>query len=1400
MSIPEPSLNILLINEHPDELKLVTSSLRGFFSDCRIEAGFSSEEALTFSQRAEWHIILIDQDLSPDSGLDILARIRRNAPYAAIILQTNQSDSQTAVQALQNGADFLLFKNSPGFVTELLFSVQEAVEKRDLQMKLDRTFQRHLRFMETVSDLLYELDQDGRFVYVSATVTALLGYTPEELAGQHYSILLPPLQEAAGRFRLNERRAGSRSVRRVELTLHRKALPDVPSPVISVEVTAKGLFDNAHRYIGTVGLLRDLSQEKAQQDRLTQLESRLQETDHQLNLSQEAARVSRQLQQPLTTLLQDSQRLLSAIQHSKIEQHVETMVAKASQASQLSQQLVQVIHARPSAGEPLVLNEILQAVVLSAQREPQGKELLLTSHFAMDLPIILGSRDAVADLARILLDYAQRCTAGATTPSRLTLHTEPLTVQDNMAPQGDPAFDPRATRTYATFSIQEVVGDTVSSSPALPEGGILPEEFLRAHRIVQAHGGAIEIARPPDKGLTIKVRIPAIDIMASPGTREKHGSSSTASIAVPNPSRTGIPNPATQPHDRRQFERRLLSLPVELTIGNSTLRGVLRNMSTRGALLAIRDLSPSVHLQPAYVVIKTPVSFLELQGVVHERPPAPAETTVQSIKEIVISFTLTSEHDRDVLQSLLDGLQEGSTTVTFEALILPPFPAVDGRQETISYGEWSEDRREAVRLAVARPIRLAGSEHRADRPLGLILNLSRDGACLELSGHPDSLAVHQVIQLIPVGPIAQPSGASASEESDEPWTARVIWTRIRRIDATSHLAPATGGRFRLGVRFEHLSAAQEYRLRSIITPAIGSSHDLAEPMSDAPVVTVSHALRNRDGHMIALCHDSPRQSQATALPIVLLCSGYGMPQQAYVAFAYFLAGSGLRVLRYDHSRHIGLSDGDPVQTTFTSLEDDLDTVLAFTQKEWPGASLTVLAPDLLGRIALRRQDWHRLIRRLILLNPTLDLRNCLTALHHRDVVQEHLAGSRLGLGNLMGIPLDMDHFLTDAVAAQYADTTALHEDLTHCETDVVFLTAGPDAPELPIPGPSPALLNDAMRLLGLKSSRVSLPSPILTAGDIAPKTLQASWQRLRQLCHPPDALAHSSAAALQPISRSTAIRARFERDQLRAKYAVGTAASERLWNVQTNLTQTLDELPTYWQYIDQLYQLVQPLDGGLALLDVGCGIHSFARLLLLNLSYRLRAQTWRHSRPIRYVGMDLSPSALHAAQAATKDALRHVDSLFSGRISGPTPVAQSWVLGRSLEALPFADHSFDRIVANLSLSFAPSPLHTLRELFRVLRPGGKLVVSAFTPSADVALLYRPPLQELGIDAFTGDTRLTLNRMAQCCKALRVGQLHAFEEDTLSARLSQITPTPVRLLRVLSGHILLAAAEKPDSSG
>jgi SAM-dependent methyltransferase len=65
------------------------------------------------------------------------------------------------------------------------------------------------------------------------------------------------------------------------------------------------------------------------------------------------------------------------------------------------------------------------------------------------------------------------------------------------------------------------------------------------------------------------------------------------------------------------------------------------------------------------------------------------------------------------------------------------------------------------------------------------------------------------------------------------------------------------------------------------------------------------------------------------------------------------------------------------------------------------------------------------------------------------------------------------------------------------------------------------------------------------------------------------------------------------------------------------------------------------------------------------------------------------------------------------------------------EALPFPDHSFDAVVSQFGLMFVPDPALALREMMRVLVPGGRLAVAVWaslaeTPAyeAEVALVER----------------------------------------------------------------------------
>lgn len=102
-----------------------------------------------------------------------------------------------------------------------------------------------------------------------------------------------------------------------------------------------------------------------------------------------------------------------------------------------------------------------------------------------------------------------------------------------------------------------------------------------------------------------------------------------------------------------------------------------------------------------------------------------------------------------------------------------------------------------------------------------------------------------------------------------------------------------------------------------------------------------------------------------------------------------------------------------------------------------------------------------------------------------------------------------------------------------------------------------------------------------------------------------------------------------------------------------------------------------------SVLDFGCGTGEIARALAAA-GYAL-------------TGCDLSPAMIEAARA---------------RAGGP-----SYVLLDTdrLPALPFADSQFDAVVSSSVFEYLPDPAGQLRELRRVLRPGGWLLATVPDP-------------------------------------------------------------------------------------
>jgi SAM-dependent methyltransferase len=158
-------------------------------------------------------------------------------------------------------------------------------------------------------------------------------------------------------------------------------------------------------------------------------------------------------------------------------------------------------------------------------------------------------------------------------------------------------------------------------------------------------------------------------------------------------------------------------------------------------------------------------------------------------------------------------------------------------------------------------------------------------------------------------------------------------------------------------------------------------------------------------------------------------------------------------------------------------------------------------------------------------------------------------------------------------------------------------------------------------------------------------------------------------------------------------------ANAAYWDAAAARWRTLDAPPA-----GEVARLVAALacPPGALLLDAGCGAGRWS-VALAAAGYRTR-------------GVDLSRGMAGAAREAAR---------------GPAPDAAFAVA--ALDALPFPDAAFDGAICFNVLDFTPSPGAALRELWRALKPGARLIVETlgarspvkaqtwrrFLPDADV---------------------------------------------------------------------------------
>ena len=315
------NITVLIANAEAEEVKTITIGFRTVFPGCRVETIYSADDILDWVARNEWQVVFLDEPLLQSGAMTVIPEIRKRLPKSAIILQTDRNDISTAMQAIRAGADHCFYKKSPTFSAEFPAAAKALLDKQSQPAQLvDRSAEAYLRLSEEMTEIVYELDHEGRFINVGPGVVKLLGYTPEELIGTHFSKVIPEEERQLAEHRLNERRTGDRATRNMELRLKPKASGETQSEAVEVELTAMGRYNHQRQMMGTVGVIRDIRGHKQViQQREEQLRQQFQQREEQLG--QEYHLWEQQIEQELQHREEEMQRQYRQREEQLAQEH-----------------------------------------------------------------------------------------------------------------------------------------------------------------------------------------------------------------------------------------------------------------------------------------------------------------------------------------------------------------------------------------------------------------------------------------------------------------------------------------------------------------------------------------------------------------------------------------------------------------------------------------------------------------------------------------------------------------------------------------------------------------------------------------------------------------------------------------------------------------------------------------------------------------------------------------------------------------------------------------------------------------------------------------------------------------------------------------------------------------------